>query len=87
MYTPASKKNTKNKGYSPFGKDFNTRESSYSIKDMVSLCINRVPKKDMPLMVGVGDTVTSSYVDLKSGYMRGGSDRSFLTLIQEIGIL
>ena len=39
----------------------------------------------MPLIVGVGDTVTSKKNDDEKSYSRGGSDRSFLELIQILG--
>ena len=38
----------------------------------------------MPLIVGVGDTITSKKNNNKS-YSRGGSDRSFLEFIQILG--
>ena len=40
----------------------------------------------MPLIVGVGDTVTSKKNNDDKSYSRGGSDRSFLELIQILGI-
>ena len=39
----------------------------------------------MPLLVGVGDTVTSVKDDKANSWLRGGSDRGFLTLIQSLG--
>ena len=39
----------------------------------------------MPLLVGVGDTVTSTPADDGRGWLRGGSDRGFLTLLQDLG--
>ena len=36
-------------------------------------------------IVGVGDTVTSKKTNGKNNYLRGGSDRSFLELIQILG--
>jgi len=39
----------------------------------------------MPLIVGVGDTVTSKKNNGKKNYLRGGSDRSFLEFIQILG--
>ena len=38
----------------------------------------------MPTIIGVGDTITSQKISHKS-YSRGGSDRSFLELIQLLG--
>ena len=40
----------------------------------------------MPLIVGVGDTITSKKNnDDEKSYLRGGSDRSFLEFIQILG--
>ena len=39
----------------------------------------------MPLIVGVGDTITSKKNNGEKSYMRGGSDRSFLEFIQILG--
>jgi len=39
----------------------------------------------MPLIIGVGDTITSQKNIEGNGYSRGGSDRSFLELIQILG--
>ena len=39
----------------------------------------------MPLLVGVGDTVTSAKDDETNTWLRGGSDRGFLSLIQRLG--
>ena len=38
----------------------------------------------MPLIIGIGDTITSQK-NSKKLYSRGGSDRSFLELIQSLG--
>ncbi len=38
----------------------------------------------MPTLVGVGDTITSVPAP-GGGWLRGGSDRGFLTLLQELG--
>ena len=39
----------------------------------------------MPLIVGVGDTITSKKNNGEKSYLRGGSDRSFLEFIQILG--
>ena len=39
----------------------------------------------MPLIVGVGDTITSKKSSDEKSYLRGGSDRSFLEFIQTLG--
>ena len=45
----------------------------------------QIPPERMPLLVGIGDTVTSTQSPDGSGWLRGGSDRGFLTLLQELG--
>lgn len=71
-------------GKAPFGSDFNFRCSPNSIKEKIDLCKRTIRKEDMPLIVGVGDTVTSKKNNGKN-YLRGGSDRSFLEFIQILG--
>ena len=39
----------------------------------------------MPMLIGVGDTVTSVKNPNDNVWLRGGSDRGFLTLIQMLG--
>ena len=75
----------KKKGYAPLGKDFNVRNCPKDILSQIKLCKDHILEEDMPLLVGVGDTVTSTYSKTVSGFLRGGSDRGFLTLIQELG--
>jgi len=73
-------------GKAPFGSNFNFRNSPNSIKEKIDLCTRTIQKEDMPLIVGVGDTVTSKKNNGKKNYLRGGSDRSFLEFIQILGI-
>ena len=74
-------------GVYPFGSEFNVREAPKTLNELVNLCRNKISLDQMPLLIGVGDTVTS-VKDNKSNYwMRGGSDRGFLTLIQRLGEL
>ncbi len=68
----------------PFGEDFNPKDSPENIKDIVEFCKEKIDGNIMPTIVGVGDTVTSS-VTKEGSYQRGGSDRGFLTLIQDLG--
>lgn len=72
-------------GKKPFGEDFNVRNAPKTHDELLKLCVQNIPKKDMPLLVGVGDTVTSYFDDVNKRFQRGGSDRGFLTLIQELG--
>ena len=71
-------------GKAPFGRDFNFRNSPNSVAEKIDLCKRTIKKEDMPLIVGVGDTITSKKNGEKS-YLRGGSDRSFLEFIQILG--
>ena len=76
----------KNKsGFYPFGKDFNIRNAPKGREELINLCIEKISPNDMPLIIGVGDTVTSEWNTDEQQWNRGGSDREFLTLIQEIG--
>ncbi len=72
-------------GSAPLGKNFNVRECPSDLKSQIDLCIENFPAKDMPLLVGVGDTVTSCWSSNNKSQERGGSDRGFLRLIQELG--
>jgi len=71
-------------GKAPFGKNFNFRNSPKTIKEKVEFCKKHINVKDMPTIIGVGDTITSQKISDNS-YSRGGSDRSFLELIQLLG--
>lgn len=76
----------KNKsGNFPFGIDFNVRNAPKEREDLINLCIQKISPNEMPLLIGVGDTVTSEWSPKEKQWNRGGSDRGFLTLIQEIG--
>jgi len=71
-------------GRAPLGEDFNVRTAPHDHKALLSLCKQRIPRDQMPHLVGVGDTVTST--PSAEGWLRGGSDRGFLTLLQELGM-
>ena len=72
-------------GKAPFGRNFNFRNSPNSVAEKIDLCKRTIQKEDMPLIIGVGDTVTSKKNNDEKSYSRGGSDRSFLELIQILG--
>jgi len=72
-------------GRSPLGRDFNVRNAPKSLLDLKSLCHEQIKEDEMPILIGVGDTVTSNPAPDGKGWLRGGSDRGFLTLIQELG--
>ena len=72
-------------GVFPLGEDFNVRTAPRDLGALLQLARERVPMERMPLLVGVGDTVTSTPTDDGSGWLRGGSDRGFLTLLKALG--
>jgi len=72
-------------GTYPFGENFNVRNAPKSLNELVKLCSDKISNDQMPLLIGVGDTVTSSKENENDSWLRGGSDRGFLTLIQKLG--
>ena len=74
-------------GVYPFGEEFNVRNAPKSLPELISLCKAKIPSNQMPLLIGVGDTVTSEKDNNSNSWLRGGSDRGFLTLIQRLGEL
>ena len=72
-------------GSFPFGANFNVRNAPKTITKLVNLCRENIPSNQMPLLIGVGDTVTSVKDNKLNSWLRGGSDRGFLTLIQRLG--
>src|SRR3546814_12176086 len=55
--------------------------------DLLKLATERFDPKRMPRIVGFGDTVSAQtqQIDGKPQVLRGGSDRGFLTLVQDLG--
>ncbi|MEM9162429.1 MAG: glucosylglycerol 3-phosphatase [Cyanobacteria bacterium P01_F01_bin.4] len=74
-------------GSYPLGEDFSVRQAPHAIDEMLALVEQNLDPDLMPMLVGVGDTVTSKAVETEAGvvFKRGGSDRNFLQLIQAIG--
>ena len=72
-------------GLYPFGKNFNVRDAPKTPNKLIELCKDKIPRDQMPLLIGVGDTVTSVKNNKDHSWLRGGSDRGFLTLIQRLG--
>ena len=72
-------------GVYPFGANFNVRNAPKTINKLTELCRDKIADDQMPLLIGVGDTVTSEKDDKTNSWLRGGSDRGFLTLIQRLG--
>lgn len=69
-------------GSYPLGESFNARQAPQSLDALLALAKNSFDPALMPMLVGVGDTVTAQR---QAGEMkRGGSDRNFLQLIQNL---
>ncbi len=74
-------------GKYPLGENFNVRQAPREHQELLKLIKDNFDPIQMPTMIGVGDTVTSKAKEINSQltFQRGGSDRGFLQLIQEIG--
>ncbi len=74
-------------GSYPLGEDFSVRQAPQTHQELLDLVTAHFDDAMMPLIVGVGDTVTSRVetVDGQPTAKRGGSDRNFLHLVQDIG--
>ncbi|MEM9567044.1 MAG: glucosylglycerol 3-phosphatase [Cyanobacteria bacterium P01_E01_bin.34] len=74
-------------GQFPLGDGFTARQAPNKHAALLELVTENFDPALMPVLIGVGDTVTSSVVQ-ENGIAvvrRGGSDRNFLQLIQDIG--
>ncbi len=71
-------------GSAPLGADFNVRTAPHDHPSLLELARSAFEPALMPTLVGVGDTITSVPAPA-GGWLRGGSDRGFLTLLQELG--
>lgn len=71
----------------PLGADFSVRKAPKNHQDLLNLIKDNFDLNLMPFIMGVGDTVTSKVIENngKKEIKRGGSDRNFLQLIQDIG--
>lgn len=74
-------------GLYPLGADFNARQAPKEMTELLALVEQAFDPALMPILVGVGDTVTSQAIETEHGlvFKRGGSDRNFLQLIQNMG--
>lgn len=73
-------------GSYPLGEGFNAREAPRDHGVLLKLAEERFDRALMPRIIGVGDTVSSNPNPDGSGdALRGGSDRGFLTLVQDLG--
>ncbi|MFC0267069.1 glucosylglycerol 3-phosphatase [Kushneria aurantia] len=70
-------------GRYPLGEAFNARQAPRDLAGLVALVRQHIDPADMPTLIGVGDTVTS--LQEEGEWHRGGSDRGFLTLVQQLG--
>ncbi len=73
------------KGKKPFGENFNFRDAPIEKNEKIALCKKYIEPKDMPIIIGIGDTITSNQIKKSNSFSRGGSDRSFLEFIQLLG--
>lgn len=71
----------------PLGEHFHARAAPRDHDALLELARERFDPQWMPRIVGVGDTVSAQAqeMDGESHVLRGGSDRGFLTLVQELG--
>ncbi len=75
-------------GHYPLGESFNAREAPRDHEALLELARDHFDPELMPRIIGVGDTITSQPNPDQPGlYQRGGSDRGFLTLVQQLGQL
>ena len=72
-------------GLAPLGDDFNVRTAPRNYSALLELARNKIPPDKLPLIIGIGDTVTSNKSPNNKTWLRGGSDRYFLTLLQDLG--
>lgn len=74
-------------GNFPLGKDFHVLDAPQDHSALLKIVQNHFDPAVMPLIVGVGDTVTSKgeMINGELKFFRGGSDRGFLQLIQMMG--
>ncbi len=74
-------------GSYPLGEEFNVRQAPQKHEQLIDMIKTNFDPALMPTIVGVGDTITSKAQeqDGEIQFKRGGSDRGFLQLIQEIG--
>ena len=74
-------------GHAPLGDDFNVRTAPRNAEGLLALAQEAIAPDQMPTLIGIADTITSEprVEGTQVRWSRGGSDRGFLTLLQEIG--
>jgi glucosylglycerol 3-phosphatase len=74
-------------GNYPLGKNFNARQAPQNHQELLALVTEKFDPQVMPQIIGIGDTVTSK-AEINGNsliFRRGGSDRGFLQLVQDLG--
>ncbi|KFF48419.1 glucosylglycerolphosphate phosphatase [Gammaproteobacteria bacterium MFB021] len=72
-------------GVAPLGETFDARQAPREPQALLALAREHFDPALMPTIVGVGDTLTSVSASESEPPQRGGSDRGFLTLVQQLG--
>lgn len=75
-------------GEFPLGEAFSVRQAPHHLPELLALAEAHFDPALMPTLVGVGDTVTSRWslsADGQPTVQRGGSDRLFLQVVQDLG--
>ncbi|WP_246198819.1 glucosylglycerol 3-phosphatase [Sodalinema gerasimenkoae] len=74
-------------GTAPLGEDFSVRQAPKQEEELLDLVQAKFDPQIMPTIIGVGDTVNSTVEGEgdERTVRRGGSDRNFLQLIQNLG--
>ena len=74
-------------GSYPLGSNFNARQAPQNHQELLTLAKEKFDPNMMPQIIGVGDTVTSKAEENGGSliFRRGGSDRGFLQLVQDLG--
>ena len=72
-------------GHFPLGADFNVRQAPQDLDALLQLALEHFDPQHMPRLVGVGDTLSSAPDSTPGSWLRGGSDRGFLSLVQRLG--
>jgi len=71
-------------GHYPLGETFNARQAPRDQTTLLQLAADHFDPALMPRIVAVGDTLTSQATTSQT-HLRGGSDRGFLQLVQQLG--
>jgi len=71
-------------GHHPLGEAFNARTAPRGHEALMALAEAHFDPTLMPRLLGVGDTITASRLASTGEIVRGGSDRGFLSLIQDL---